>query len=167
MPYVGNSQNVFLQDSLALSTLAALTAVTGALNVDGARLEGMKIKKWKGAFTFDGKTTAEGPIVYGLSQDLSPTEVAEFFTADPQHTDDVPSVERANRKVFPMGIITRGSTESDLTQTKLHNLRWPWPEIREGHGISIFAFNANIAAALTTGTILDFQSIMVGEWLDD
>ncbi len=159
---------------LALSTLGAATAATGSLAIDASRTQGVKLMQFKGAVEWNGKTAGEGPLVVGLSIDLSSSEVAEAIIADPQHVNDVPATEQGNRKVYPLFTIARKSTDGTWSRGAMANddaaehadLKFPWRELTEGQGIQFWVFNRD-ASALTTGTEISLDWDAVQEWLRD
>ncbi len=165
----GKQQVVYLlNNSITLGTLAAQTTINAATQIDNARLQGMRIKKMKGAFRLINLTQNDGPILYGFTTGLSTAEVTEALLADPQSVDDVPAVERGNRKVFPIGILSNGAETTPVLEQPLmwRRIRFPWPEIPESQDLAFFAFNLD-TSALTTGATLRFDGVVVGDWLDD
>lgn len=159
---------------MALGTLAAATATTVSLQIDASRTQGVKLMQFKGAIEWDAKTVDEGPIIVGLSIDLSATEVTEALVADPQHVNDVPATEQGNRKVYPLFVIARKSTDGSWSRGTMANddaaevadLKFPWRELTEGQGIQLWAFNEG-SGSLTTGMTLGLDWSAVQEWLRD
>ncbi len=152
-------------EGLALGTLAGLSALTGSLNMDAARTSGVILKKFKGAFQLNGLTNGEGPILFGLSKDLSAAEVTEALNADPQGPGDIPATERGNRKVLPIGFWDENSLVPNGHPYMLRDLHWPWKELKENEGIQFFVFNMG-SSALTTGGAATMQWTAVQEWFD-
>ncbi len=161
-----------IHDAETLLTLGALGQSTASIvntKTDGSNEQGIKLKTLKGAMYFDGKTTAEGPIAIGIAAGLSASEIAEAFTADPQRHEDPNASEAANRKVFPIWLISRRSTQSndDISDNvrSIRDLRAPTWTLDESEALVWFAFN--YGAALTTGTIIRLTSHRVIDWERD
>ncbi len=150
---------------VAAGTLAGNDTITASMQIDASRNQGVRIKQLKAAFQYNGKTDDEGPIMYGLSLDLSAAEVEEALEADPQGTGDTPAIEQANRKVFPIGVFD----QKNLVRSgpiMLEEVHLPWKEIEEGTGIQLWIHNYD-ASALTTGGGLTMMWTAVQEWLRD
>lgn len=157
---------------LALGALVARTAITSSLTIDASRSQGVILKQLKGAWHWINKTLLEGPIIVGFSIDLSAAEVAEAINADPQHINDIPATERANRKVFPLfqtdhaGTVGMYPDEGSGDAASYKEVNLPWKQILEGQGLQFFCFNAD-TTDLTTGMIIEFNWVAVQEWLRD
>ncbi len=163
----GNNQVIHDLALLPLSTLGALVAIVGATKIDGARANGFHIDKIKVAMVVEGKTVDEGPILYGLAQDLTSLEVEAALEADPQIKGAIPETENANRKVFPLGVIpfnmVDGQADRLVPMMEIHD--WPSRDYNEGQKLVTWAYN--IGSALTTACILNFFFVYVGRWLND
>ncbi len=169
---MGRSWRQFFKTGLTVGALAAQSAASTGTKIDAARLQGVQIKKVKYAVSWTGKTSTEGPIVVGLSKDISNTELAEFHTADPQRRNDPDESEQAERAVYPIGVLHEqasaiGPEETSIEFTQLRQLvdfpRWM---VYEGSTISVYAFNED-SNTLTAGMIINFWSWFSGEWLSD
>ncbi len=158
-----------LQESLSFS-VGALTAPAVSLlvtKIDAAREQGCVIKKMKAAYSWSGKTAAEGPVLFGYSVGLSAAEILEALQADPQHIEDTPATEEANRKVFPVLYIAKNADEKTQSNSmvKLATVPIPWRDIPEGVEFNgwAFAFDDN----LTAGLIIQMHHVYVTEWSRD
>ncbi len=166
---VSRQQVQYLDTSITLGTLAARTAITSGLAIDGSRNQGVMLKQLKGIFRTRGLTADEGPILVGLSLGLSATEVEEALEADPQGFGDVPGTEQGNRRVYPVAITENASSQVTEVAQQMdwwRKIRFPWKEIREGETLAVWAYNLS-AAVLTTGGSVRFNGVAVQEWLDD
>ncbi len=155
--------------NITLSTLAAGAVLKGALKIDGSREQGVRITKMKAACGIFGLPANDGPVVIGLTnQDLSVTEIAECFAADPQKPDDVPGSEQSMRQVFPIwfsqiqGVVNTGVNGLRTYQ----NIAYPWKEVQEGDGLAWFVINLD-GVALGTGGVVSIASVTIGDWLGD
>ncbi len=147
---------------MAAGALAAQTAITFSLNLAATRTSGVIIKKWMASFQDKDFTLGEGPVLFGISQDLSAAEVAEALTADPSGTGDIPETEQANRRVFPLGMISvLGPTEINFVR----EIHWPWKELKENTGLQMWLFNLDTATLITGGNLVGFHT-WVQEWFD-
>jgi len=113
---------------------------------------------------FRNTSDNDGPVVFGLSVGLSDTQIAEALLADPQSMFDVVPVERANRKVFPMGII---HNDTDFKENFLRTVNVPWKEIPEGETLKLWVFNAGSGALGDTTAIMYAQLVWVYDWMED
>ncbi len=154
---------------ITLSTLASGAVLGGALKIDAARENGVRLEKMKAQMSFRGKTDGQGPVVVGLAHvDLSDTEIAECFAADAQKPVDTPDSERVMRKVFPIWMIGKAelSSISGRGTNEYIEIAFPWKTIREGSGLKWFAINLD-SGSLSTGTVIEIVSVTIGEWLLD
>ncbi len=160
----GRQQVQHLVDAIAMGTLANVTAIIGNTNMDSTRNQGVRIKQFKAAFHLTGNTAGEGPIVFGLCTELTAVEVAECMNADPQGIEDTDASDKANRKVFPIGIFNSSANDND--HHELEEVKYPWKELPEGATLKWFVFNVS-GAALTTGAIGTMTAAVVQEWMRD
>ncbi len=163
---MSRQQIQYINVEVVLSTLATLTAITGATAIDAGRLQGVRLKKMKLACSYKGKTAGEGPLVVGLCDTtLSVAEIAEAILADPQGVAEVPATEQGNRRVFPIWNIGPGLVADDAIQM-YREVHFPWKDWPEDKGIKVFVFN-NDGSNLTTGTTVTVFGPVVQEWLRD
>ena len=153
-----------LVDAIALGTLANVTAIIGNLNMDATRDQGVFIKQFKAAFTIRDATASEGPVMFGLCTELTAVEVAECLNADPQGSEDTDASDKANRKVFPLGIFQH--TTNSGAQHMLEEVNYPFKELPEGATLKWFVFNVS-GATLTTGGVATMVAVVVQEWMRD
>ncbi len=136
-------------------------------NLDGARQQGVLIRKIRYALTWQGKTTG-GPVYYGVAAGgLTAAEIEEALESDPQGEFDEPAMERSNRRVVPLGLISLDHTAvlgPDPMFMSMRTLKWPWPRIPENVGLS---FWVRTGSALGIGMELDMKFVIIGEWERD
>ncbi len=157
--------HVFLNQTLG--TLAQNTALVVNTKIDSGRTQATRIKKFKYMFRFSGKTQTDGPIYFGFNRgNVSTSEIAEFFAADPQSSLDVPAIDRARFDVYPVGVMMLNTTVQPAITGDLpvfQHLAWPWKHMPEGDVLQMFAFNDG--PALQTGTVLGLHAIIVEEFV--
>ncbi len=158
-----------MEATITLGTLGSestlLTAIIANSNENGVRIKRMKLH-----CSFSGKTAAEGPIVVGLANDLSATEIAEAMTAVATGLNTEALNEQANRPVYPLWVMDINST-GNIVQTAVLDHVIPevddFPRmILEGKQLSLFAHN-EFGSALTTGTVIRVSGVIIGTWLRD
>ncbi len=154
-----------------VGTLASLSAAVVGTKIDAARLNGCSVQRLKYNMDYDGKVagTASGPLLYGLVLELSVTEIAEFFAADPQSRVDEAALEESQRRILVLGAIGQsqlsGQEAGEVSAMKRG--KWPgWPII-EGEGVSHFIFNRNPGDPMPTGMFFQIYTEMYGEWARD
>ncbi len=155
---------------LALGTLASGEAVLATTKIDGARLQGCRPKDIQYAVEWRGKTTLEGPLVYGFCEGMTIADIAEWFDSDPQHDADPGSLEQSLRHLIIVGYIGFVTTASLFSGDRvdeygrIYRTRWPGWEIIEGEAFNFFVLNVGIT--LTTGLLLDGFYTVRGDWID-
>lgn len=142
--------------NMSLGTLASRTSTLINLQPDAARLQGCKVDKVKERVIWVGKTTGEGPLLFGLSWGNSTGEINAAISGDPQGDEEI-RMEEVKRNIFPLGFIDAISVTSESTTpsntTKFNEHRLPSWIIRRGNGLQFFVFNfSNIT--LITGCIV-------------
>ncbi len=167
----GRTQVQHGHEGVSVGALADNGVVSASIAIDASRTQGVRLRQFKAAFDWFGKTTDQGPLLVGLSTDLSTTEISECLQADPQHINDVPSTEEANRKVFPLFIVGAESTAGNYPghsdeASSLIDMNFPWREITEGQGIQFWVQNLS-GGTLTTGMTLFMIWTAVQDWLKD
>ncbi len=138
-----------------LTALAAGDAKILNGKVDASLLQGVRIRQMKAAALIE-QTAARGPIEVGFCTGLSDAEVEECIEADPQGIADVPAVEQANRKVFPVWLFPSSDSLQSQNVQKFREVSFPWKEINEGQSLSAYAYNHD-----TVATILGVITIAV------
>lgn len=161
------SQLIHLNLALSLGGLGQDNSIIATTKIDGSRQQGCVLRKVKGSFQGHGKTANEGPIIFGFAIDLVASEIDEAFGADPQdYEPGEASFERANRPVFPIGTFPRTPTSfADDHGVYWHDFQLPSWELAEHQSLVFFAFNRG--AALTSGTTIRCQCILLADWLKD
>ncbi len=161
----GRTQVIHGDTQLTLGTLGNDIAILGNTKIDASVQQEAQIMKVKTYVEVRAKTTAEGPIIIGLSSGVSNAEIAEAMVADPQRIRDPGASEQANRKVYPFQVIGRVITGLSATPDHLgglRDIRAPSWKTLEEDALSFFAFNRG--AALTGGTIVNIIWAMVVRW---
>ncbi len=162
------------ETSLALTTLASVTAKFAATIIDAARLQGFYLIWVKYAGVIRGKTTTEGPLIFGLCANLSPSELAAILTDDTQDRS-APTKTGPGSWYYPLSLIGLDVTEGDLSgrigSTEIQGIvpfskipvRWTVPE---GDSLNWFVYNVG-SGALTTGASIALTYQLFGAWLRD
>ncbi len=156
-----------------LGTLASLTAITLGTKIDTSRLQGCDFSRARYKVDWQGKTAGvtEGPIVYGVHNNKTLAEIALFFAADPQSSEDEIAVTESKLPVIVLGMVGQPSTNSGdkggQSDAMMLNFKWPRWAILEGEFWAHFVFNLNPADPLATGMTLQLYTEVYGEWLND
>lgn len=160
----------------SLGTLGDKLAQTANGGVDATRFQGVKIKQMKACCTLTNFPNAEGPIVVGFAIGSNAVEIGEAMIADPQAMDDVPAVEQANRKVFPIWVFGPAQDENQFQgpvggrggPNMLEEINLPWKEIPEEINLNSFVWNSGEGGgALSGDASVIIMTTMVTEWLRD
>ncbi len=158
---------------ITLGTLGQNVAIFGPSKIDASRLQGMYVIWTKIAGYLAGKTTTEGPIIFGISCNLTVAELADILTDDPQSAQEVTKTGPGSW-YMPIMLFGEDEVEGDINggqgatnvqaQSKFtkYNVGWTVPE---GNTMDFFAFN--IGSALTTGATIKLASQVFGAWLRD
>ncbi len=152
---------------MALGALANDTAILATTKIDTSRLMGCRPKWINYAIEWRGKTTLEGPCVYGVCDDLTIAQISEWFDADPQHDGDAGAQEASTRHAFILGYMSLVATTSQTNQVemdRIQRVRWPGWEIIEGESLNFFVLNPGVT--LTSGTLVDGVLEILGDWID-
>ncbi len=168
MAHGHREQNRQIDIEQSLGTMGAEAALqTDVLPITNET--GSKLLKLKMAIGWRGKQTDEGPISVGIAIGLSVTQIKEAMEAAPTSLEAEEAVERANRKVFVIGIIPRDSIGSNIAN-ELNPLKTitdlPKWEVPEGTALTLFAFN-HMAAALTGGVVIEWHGWLRTRWMKD
>ncbi len=156
----------YLNKEVALSTLASGASIIVNTKIDSSREQGVTLKKMDMPMpSWAGKTAGEGPLIYGVSWDLTAALIAEAINADPQDEDDTVEVEESKRKLVVLGTIPAGGV-ADINPSRYRRVPIPWKEVPEGTTLKFFVHNAD-SSALTTGTVVKFNALVVANWRDD
>ncbi len=152
---------------LALGALAAQTAIVSSDSpIKTTNARGFRVSRIDWALEFRSKTTAEGPIIVGLS----PQSIGEIKSALQSRPTGITPIQSAAAKVplWILAVIDSVATTSnpDKGYSLMQSLKPNW-SIKEGMKLELFAFNSEESAALTTGTILQLTAKIFGVWLND
>ncbi len=168
----GRTQLVYNNDSLSLGTLGGDTAITDATRIDSSREQGCVIDKMLAYSHLQAKTAGEGPLLAGFCIELSASEIAEVFSADPQRYNDPNSTEAANRRLLVVWSYGAGPTDipgpthGTPPIYEWRDVRFPSWVIAEGEDLSYFVYNTQ-GTALTTGTVMDWGFLAITKWETD
>ncbi len=159
--------------TLALSTLGAATAIAQVSRIDSSRENGFRIAKLRIAALLEGKTAAEGPLSWGISCNMSASDIGTAIKADPQAAVNQNAARGEGTWLKMLGLIALGATNAALTGTpggddKIamfdeYVINWSVPE---GQNFQIWAFNMD-TGALTTGSLITAAMEIFGVWLRD
>ncbi len=151
---------------ITLGTLAANTSIISQSNIDSGRESGFRLLKTEYHIEVGGKTDNEGPIIVGLSHNLSVAEIKGTFEADPASHPGIarPENEAALRPVWPLfsaAVFIANNANSPYWRT--FKPLWSSPE---GSSMNWFAHNSD-SSALTTGAKVFINAKHFGVWLND
>ncbi len=161
--------------TITVGALAAGLAVLGATKIDAAREQGTRLMKVRHFMEWRSKTIDDGPGIWGLSYNLSASEVGFAMTSDPQ-IDTEPTMETVRRNVFPIGYVPRRSTQTgQITAAAMgyegapgfKSVTPPSWETIEGAAMNVFYFVPATGVAHTTGMILELTVGWKMGWLND
>ncbi len=151
-----------IRGKVTLATLGSNVAITGDV-FDSVLVEDLFCISCDINVALRDHTAGEGPIEFGLAHgDYSAAEIEECLSVSLLSPDNKIEGERARRLVRRIGYFAGLSTEEVFNNgvPKRVPLRWT-----QGDGTQMDMWAANRSgAALTTGTILEFQGTMYGRW---
>ncbi len=159
--------------TITLGTLAALDLIAATSGVlDGATEQGFRVFDGSFAADLDGKTTAEGPVVVGLSLNLSGSNIESIMEAKPGSKFEVINTFPGSW-IRPLWMLHRSATAGMLSLdgnaraigTFMHIPKIQW-SIPEGEFATWWAYNL-FGSALTTGTTIRIFGSYYGVWLND
>ncbi len=155
--------------NLTLGALGGNDVIAQNSSIDGSRAQGFRIMKSEIFMTLTGKTTAEGPIIWGVACNMDAAEIEAAMEADPQdrNADDSRGEGTFIKILDVIGLVevtrpTTNSLNSPLFKVSYGRNGWSIPE---GQNLSFWAMN--VGAALTSGTVLLFSAEHFGVWLRD
>ncbi len=162
------------QKILTIGALAGQKAVIQPSLIDSSRLQGFHLIWVKLTGFYDGKTVTEGPVMIGLSCNLTADELEAILEDDIQSRSD-PTATGPGSWYYPIivvdidadeGDIWSGSGNENALRSSLFKkvmVRWTIPE---GKAFGFFAYNLE-AGTLTTGMTVTFDTQYFGAWLRD
>ncbi len=141
-----------IDTSITLGTLASKTAV-GA-DVSDSVIDTTWCSSVKLAWSWDGATVDEGPLVYGVAHsDYSNAEIEEFIELNQQwNRGDLIAQEVGQRKIRIIGNVALRSVSGDMNDGKSITTKCKWI-FTEGATIQCWAYNLG-SGALTTGAAI-------------
>ncbi len=109
-------------------------------------------------------TPGEGPIEFGIADSaLTVTEIAEALDAAPTHSNDVPAIEHAARKVRTVGTFS-GTLESEkFNEGRPRRVKLNWFVAAVGDFPQVWARNRS-GAVLTTGAVIETNTKWYCTW---
>ncbi len=155
----------------AAGAVAAETAVIQNTKIDLNRLQGCRPGKIDFGVEWRGKTTLEGPAIYGLAEGMTVSQLKQWWQSDPQHDGDMVAATQSQAHVLVLGYIAFVSTSGNGDQnviggTGKSQRKWPGWQISEGEvGLDFFVMNIGLAP-MTTGLLLDGFLHIRGDWID-
>ncbi len=156
---------------LAIGALLANGVAKVASSIDTSRENGFRIVKSRIFVTMTGKTTAEGPIFFGVALNFeSASAIALALLADPTlRTSDISRGKATYIQILQkVGLVPTVFPSSDEGVGKMFEISYGkngW-SIPEGAEWAFFAFNTD-ASTLTTGTAFQVTCEHFGVWLRD
>ncbi len=154
-----------------MGALAAGACQIVAGDIDSTRKQGFRIVKSRIIVTMTGKTTAEGPVTFGVALNLSgSTAITTALNNDPQ--DKNADTERGKgtylKVLGTFGLVPTVLPSSDSGVGMVYEISYGkngW-SIPEAQGLLYWARNQD-SSALTTGMLIQFTAEHFGVWLND
>ncbi len=158
-------------NKIALQTLRNFNSIFPTTPIFDSALEnGQKLIKLKAYCHLRGKTSGEGPIICGVSVDLTNVRVDAAMVGDPQGFGSEADRLISNRKVFPIWVFAENITDypgpSVGASPLLEDISLPGWTLEEGMSLEWFAYNAD-GTSLTTGSDVTFGGVIITRWLRD
>ncbi len=159
--------------NLTLSTLGSGVAIVSNTIIDASRRQGFYLIYCNLAGFMRGKTTAEGPVSWGLCANLTALELEAILEDDIQNSQVVTATGPGSW-YLPISQFGLDSTEAQVHGNQNQDAQILSPYIRypvkwtipEGSNFSIWAYN-HFGSALTTGMIISLSMQFFGSWLRD
>ncbi len=157
---MGKFQPIGINRQSALTTLGAKTAQATPITTDGAS-EGYHAKSMDISVVWENPTTGEGPIdVWVIDNDWSITEFEEYLEQTTGFDRGAQEIQARGRSMKHIGSL---SPEENVLNGG-DPLRVPLKLfIAEGHTLEFVMYNSG-AAALTSGSVVNFSGKMWGNW---
>ncbi len=153
--------------SLAVGALGNLDVIAANSQIDASRAQGFRITKSKMLFTYEAKTTAEGPLVVGIAMNVTAAGIEAAIEADPQ-SRNADNAKGEGVFIKPLFILPKPATElaadSQRLEFEMSYGKNGW-SIPEGQDFKVWVYN--LGAALTSGTIVRMFAEHFGLWLRD
>ncbi len=164
-------QQFDVEIAFLLGALGATDEIVQNSSIDGSRDQGFRIVKSDIFVTMTGKTTAEGPILFGVACNLPlAADVGKVLQADPQdkNADNARGKGTFIKMLTKIGLVPTVWPNSDHGEGSHYTVHYGkngW-SIPEGQSLVYWARN-NDSSALTTGTSIQISAEHFGVWLDD
>ncbi len=166
--------NYDVQFLLSLGTLAAGDVAFTNFNIDASRGQGFQVSHSELTGVFAGKTSAQGPIAWGLAINMSAAEIEAALEADPQDkTDDDVRGESTWIKICGMLALTStngplwggGPGGANSTPDVMRRINVGW-DVLEGQDYGMWARNQG-SGSLTDGAEITTMNAHYGRWRRD
>ncbi len=159
--------------TLAVGALASLDAIYQASKIDGSRLQGWKEIYCEITAQVTGKTSAEGPLLWGLAANLTASQIEVILEEDPQSkTTPITRADGSWLKVLGMiplltnaAPLTGGTGDGSDGAANPLRVKVNW-SIPEGLDFGMFVYNMD-SSVVTTGTLIRAYMEHYGVWLRD
>ncbi len=156
----------YIDKNLVVGALAANTSIESATRIDSARINGIRMIRLKAWIAYEGKTTAEGGVIYGLN--INPEgNVGDIIEFDPQSSNDAP-ILGPQQRVITLGYIPKNATSQGSdgqAGPPIFDGKIMW-SIPEGEGMNVWAYNRD-NGALSTGLNISYFLEYSYVWLRD
>ncbi len=154
---------------VTIGALATLDVVTGVSKLDTARLNGFRVSKMKCFPKLTGKTTAEGPLIFGIAANMSAGQIEVALEADPQSSVEDNQIGDG-QAIWPLGMIPKDATGDGVDGATIFNpegyeVKLNWSVI-EGKALLYWVYNPS-GGTMTTGGVIHVFSQFFGVWLRD
>ncbi len=155
---------------LTLGTLGANTVIVASSQIDSGRENGIRVTKSRLWWELTGKTTAEGPIVFGVAANFADAAAIKVaIEADVQSSvaNDLRGDGTFLKILGAVGLAPSAFPNNDMGIRPMFEISYGkngW-SIPEGQSLVYWAFNAG--SALTTGTVFIITAEHFGVWLRD
>ncbi len=159
----------YVFDSLDVSSIGANGAVQTGTKIRGSRGQGTRIIRFQYQFMLRGKVAGEGPFIIGFSRaNISDSEIADFYTSEPQNAQDVPGIDQVRLDVYPVMIAGISQTVAPNAQPDMlagwRTLKWPWRHLPEGDSLNVHVFNDG--GTPTGSPVVDFYLKIIEEFVN-
>ncbi len=154
---------------VTIGALLALDAVTGVSKIDAARLNGFRISKIKCFPKLTGKTTAEGPLMFGIAANMSAGQIEVALENDAQSSAEDNQIGKG-QAIWPLCMIPKDSTGDAVNGATIFppegfEVKLNWSVI-EGKALLYWVYNVS-GSTVTTGAVVHVFSQIFGVWLRD
>ncbi len=154
---------------LAVGALAANDAISADTKIDATRLQGFRIAKLRMAASMTLKTTAEGPLIWGIACNMVAAQVESAIEIDPQSiagtTQKAPGAWLKILGQIPFDFTNGPILGSNGVSAEMVEIMVNWSVI-EGQPFVVWVYNQG-SGGMTTGAQLLYTMEIFGVWLRD